>query len=79
VLLGFSSLTKAVAFMQAAVIADALVGINQLPRFRGHTVAAWRMPVLLNPAFDTLKSTTRFEFAAQPLRIDPRLEEKLRE
>lgn len=79
VLLGFSSLTKAVAFMQAAVLAAALVGINKLPRFRGDTIAGWHVTLLLNPAFETLKTTARFDFASLPLRIDPRLEDKLRE
>jgi hypothetical protein len=79
VLLGFSSLVKAVAFMKPAVLAGAIPDINRLPRYRGEQVAGWGMAVLLNPAFEVLHVDPHFTFDATPLRIDPQSEEKLRE
>jgi hypothetical protein len=79
VLVGFSSLVKAVAFMKAAVRAGAIPDINKLPRYRGDAVAEWGLPVLLDPAFEALRDDARFRFDAPSLRIDPRAEEKLRE
>ena len=79
ILMGFSSLVKAVAFMKSAALAGALPGVNKLPRFQGETVAGWGMPVLLNPAFETLREATRFQFGSPPLRVDPRWEERLHE
>ncbi|HET7088544.1 MAG TPA: hypothetical protein VFL17_07840 [Anaerolineae bacterium] len=79
VLIGFSSLAKAVAFMKPAALAGALPDVNKLPRFGGETVAGWGMPVLLNPAFETLREELRFQFESPPLRVDPRMEDRIRE
>ena len=79
VLLGFSSLVKAVAFMKPAVLAGVIPQIGKMPRYRGETVAEWGLPVLLNPAFEMLREATRYDFESQPLRVDPRLEDKVRE
>jgi hypothetical protein len=79
VLIGFSSLTKAVAFMKPAALAGALPDVNKLPRFGGETVAGWGMPVLLNPAFETFREELRFQFESPPLRVDPRTEDRIRE
>jgi hypothetical protein len=78
-LLGFSSLVRAVEFMKPAAVSGAFPEVNKLPRYRGDTVAGWAMPVLLNPAFEALRADDRFAFDAPPLRVDPRLEDKLRE
>lgn len=49
-LLAFSSLPKAVAFMQEAVLSGALTGINKVGKFSRATAESWTTPVLLNPA-----------------------------
>ncbi|HKZ86314.1 MAG TPA: hypothetical protein VJ793_22005 [Anaerolineae bacterium] len=67
------------AFMKPAALAGALPDVNKLPRFGGETVAGWGMPVLLNPAFETLREALRFQFGSPPLRVDPRLEDRVRE
>ncbi len=79
VLLGFSSLVKAVAFMKPAVLAGAIPNANKLPRYPGETVAGWGLPVMVNPAFDALCADARYEFGTPPLRVDPQLEDKVRE
>ena len=79
VLLGFSSLVKAVAFMKPAVLAGAMPGVNMLPRYRGETAAGWGIALLVNPAFEALRDDSRYEFGSPPLRVDPRLEDKVRE
>lgn len=52
-LLGFTSLPKAVSFMQGAVLANAIHGVNKFPKFRKEAVQAWGVPVLLNPISPT--------------------------
>jgi hypothetical protein len=79
VLLGFSSLVKAVAFMKPAVLAGAIPGVNTMPRYLGETAARWGIAVLVNPAFETLRDDSRYEFGSPPLRVDPRWEDKVRE
>lgn len=79
VLLGFSSLVRAVAFMKSAVLESAIPNINKLPRYRGETVAGWGLPVMVNPTFEVLCADTQYEFGTPPLRVDPRLEDKVRE
>jgi len=79
VLLGFASLVKAVAFMKPAVLAGAIPNINKMPRYRGETVARWGVPVMVNPAFEVLREDHRYDFGSPPLRVDPRLEDKVRE
>lgn len=51
-LLAFSSLVKAVAFMQPAVLAGFLAGVNKVGKFPSAAAAGWPWPLLLNPAFD---------------------------
>jgi SAM-dependent methyltransferase len=48
-LLTFSSLPNAVSFMQRAVLAGALPGVNKIAKFPRETAAAWALPILLNP------------------------------
>ncbi|NWF71143.1 MAG: hypothetical protein HXY40_18835 [Chloroflexi bacterium] len=49
VLLAFSSLARAVAFMQPAVLAGKIRDINKVARFRKEVAQAWPQGVLLNP------------------------------
>mgnify|MGYP000999438843 CR=1 FL=1 len=50
VLAAFTSLVKAVAFLQPAVLAGFLSGVNKVGQFP--STAAWDLPVLVNPRFE---------------------------
>lgn len=78
-LLGFSSLVKAVAFMKPAALAGAVPEVNKLPRYRGEVAAGWALPVLLDAAFERLRQDARYTLESEPVQVDPRLEDKLRE
>lgn len=54
VLLAFSSLPKAVGFMQAAILAGLLSQVNKVGKFSKATAAAWPYRMLVNPALDVL-------------------------
>ncbi|MFQ3674766.1 MAG: hypothetical protein SNJ83_14335, partial [Aggregatilineales bacterium] len=54
-MLAFTSLPKAVAFMQMAVLAGRLRDVNKVAKFRREVVAAW--PLWLNPTLDALPPT----------------------
>jgi hypothetical protein len=48
--LAFSSLPKAVAFMQRAVLSGQIMGVNKIAKFRKDVIAqAWMVPLRLNP------------------------------
>lgn len=66
VLLAFSSLPKAVNFMQQAVLAGAITDINKVGKFSRATAASWSWRAVLNP---TLESIHRA--ALTTVRIDP--------
>lgn len=66
VLLAFSSLPKAVAFMQPAVLAGRLADINKVGKFSRATAAAWAWDAILNPTPESLASA---RFTA--VEIDP--------
>lgn len=56
ILLAFSSLPKAVEFMQPSVLAGHIKDVNKVARFSWETVRAWPYPIMLNPSdeiFDT--------------------------
>lgn len=53
-LLVFSSLPKAVGFMQPAVVAGKIKDVSKVAKFSRTTVQEWTQPVLLNPTLDTL-------------------------
>lgn len=53
-LLAFSSLPKAVGFMQRAVMAGKITGVNKVARFSRKTAQQWTCAVQLNPAPDVL-------------------------
>ncbi|GAB4545836.1 MAG: hypothetical protein OHK0023_04740 [Anaerolineae bacterium] len=55
-LLLFSSLPKAVQFMQAAILDNALSGINKIGKFPREIVQRWSLPLLINPEYAALKS-----------------------
>ncbi len=55
-LLGFSSLPKAVGFMQPAVVAGRIQGINKVGKFRKARAMAWTWGVMLNPNLDAIGS-----------------------
>ena len=52
-LLAFSSLPNAVAFMQPAVIAGTIKDVNKVAKFSRATAQDWR--VLINPALDAAR------------------------
>lgn len=56
VLLAFSSLPKAVAFMQPAVLAGRIQGVNKVAKFRWEIARSWPNPILLNPTDDILET-----------------------
>jgi hypothetical protein len=67
-LLAFSSLVNAVAFMQAAVLANVITGVSKVGKFRAEAAQAWPRPLTLNPSFDRMRDT-----APGPLmEVDPR-------
>jgi hypothetical protein len=53
-LLAFSSLPRAVAFMQPAVLAGQIKDVNKVAKFSREMALAWTLPVLLNPQVGTL-------------------------
>lgn len=55
-LLGFTSLVKAVAFMQPAVLAGFLTGVNKVGQFPSAVAMTWDPPVLVNPRFEDWRS-----------------------
>lgn len=57
-LLAFSSLPKAVAFMQQAVAGGQIVGVNKIAKFKRETVATWMAPSALNPSVKSLQEQT---------------------
>lgn len=68
-LLAFSSLVKAVAFMQKAVLAQWLAGINKVGQFRAEVAPTWDAPLTLNPEFETVRGWA----TAPPLSVDPQV------
>jgi ubiquinone/menaquinone biosynthesis C-methylase UbiE len=65
----FTSLPKAVSFMQGAVLDGHIQNINKIAKFNKHVASQWDFPVLLNPTLAAFK-----EFTASSVRfvsIDP--------
>jgi hypothetical protein len=54
-LLAFSSLPKAVAFMQQAVLEGTIYGVNKVAKFSKAAAGAWTLPALLNSTPDALR------------------------
>ena len=57
-LLAFSSLPKAVGFMQPVVVAGQINDINKVGKFSRSTAETWTLPVLLNPERSLLDGGT---------------------
>lgn len=55
VLLAFSSLVKAVAYMQGAVMDGRLAGVNKVGKFRAETRHDWPLPLALNSDFEQMR------------------------
>jgi hypothetical protein len=66
-LLAFSALVKAVAFMQPAVLAGALAGVNKVGKFPAEAARGWVLPLAWNPAFEALRGAA----AGLPYAVDP--------
>jgi len=66
-LLAFTSLVKAVAFMQPAVLAGFLSGVNKVGKFRAEAAPTWGLPLVINPSFDDWRAAA----LAPPLTVDP--------
>ena len=70
ILLGFSSLPKAVGFMQRAVLAGVVRDINKVGKFRVEQACALEWDFSLNPTLDSLRG-----FSLTYIDIDPALAE----
>lgn len=55
VMLAFSSLPKAVGFMQPAVLARLVQDINKVGKFSRATATDWTWEVILNPTLDSIR------------------------
>ncbi len=66
VLLAFSSLPKAVGFLQPAVLIDLVRDVNKVGKFAREVAGGWGRPVILNPPVDSIKDQQLIW-----LRIDP--------
>ncbi len=69
-LLAFSSLPKAVGFMQPAVMAGVIHNINKVGKFSVATAQAWDWDISLNPSADSIHGETLIY-----IDIDPALAE----
>ncbi len=66
IILGFSSLPKAVAFMQSTVMAGTLSGISKIAKFRWDVAHSWPFSVLLNPTDDIVTTNTVILLTVDP-------------
>lgn len=66
VLLAFSSLPKAVAFMQPAVLAQRIEGVNKIAKYRWEVVYGWPNPVMINPTDDILETNAIYLLPVDP-------------
>ena len=55
-LLAFSSLVKAVAYLQPAVLAGAISGVNKVAKFPAAAAQRWPLGYVLNPTFEALRA-----------------------
>lgn len=68
-LLAFSSLPKAIAFMQPAVMRGIINDVNKVAKFSKATAQTWTLPLLVNPSPDALDALTADAVGFVP--IDP--------
>ena len=66
-LLAFSSLPKAVAFMQPAVLAGKIQDVTKVAKFSKESARTWPLPVKINPVLGVLNNGA----AISTLAIDP--------
>ena len=69
-LLAFSSLPKAVNFMQSAVLQDFIRDVNKVGKFSLETTRTWTHPVLLNPTLESVQS-----YPVRDIAVDPKTAE----
>ena len=65
-LLGFTSLPKAVAFMQPAVLQGCIADINKVGKFSVETVRRCQWRIRLNPTFESLQGESLHFFDVDP-------------
>jgi hypothetical protein len=65
-LLAFTSLPKAVSFMQPAVLQGFVRDINKVGKFSKETARNWTLPVLLNPTLEQVQDYTVIHFPVDP-------------
>jgi hypothetical protein len=70
-LLAFTSLSKAVEFMQSAVMTGYLYGINKVAKFEKGVARHWSSDMLLNPPFEVLHSADGYAVKGIMLDVDP--------
>lgn len=66
VLLAFSSLPKAVEFMQPAVLAGTIRDVNKVAKFSKSVAEGWTLPVVLNPGQDIFTNAEVVFIAVDP-------------
>jgi ubiquinone/menaquinone biosynthesis C-methylase UbiE len=71
VLLLFTALPKAVAFMQPAVTSGFLQNINKVGKFDKTMVAHWGVDLLVNPSFEAVQG--RYTLSEARLNVDPQV------
>jgi hypothetical protein len=52
----FTSLVKAVKFMQAAVLAGAVTGVNKIGKFPASAARNWPFHLVVNPSFESWRA-----------------------
>ena len=67
----FTSLPKAVAFMQPAVRDNVIIGVNKVAKYAKTAAARWDFPILLNPTLEALQSAKRYRLPVPLIAVDP--------
>ncbi len=65
-LLAFSSLPRAVGFMQPAVLEGFIRDVNKVGKFSKATAQTWELPVLLNPTLESLRGSEVHSLTVDP-------------
>jgi hypothetical protein len=66
IVLAFSSLPKAVEFMQPAVLAGHIQDVNKVAKFSWETARAWPFPMMLNPSDEIFDTNTIVHLTIDP-------------
>ena len=67
--LAFTALPRAVAFMQAAILAGTIRDVNKIAKFSKAAAAEWPFPVLLNPTLEQVNA--EYRLTGEFISIDP--------